>query len=148
MLSNPPHHHVSCHFNREPVKGSFDWHAPSIFEREPGCFLHVRGTSITRNVVVSHQKALICASMFHIPFSCFFQPSFQRSFLEGPSINLSSKVRFSSHLGFRWGPKMAHRIDIFWQKGFQKPSSKRARASWSRPGRDSAPETPQNDPRI
>ena len=46
----------------------------------------------------------------------FFSNPFQRSFLEGPSADLNSKVRLWNHFGFRGLPKAVPWSIIFGQK--------------------------------
>ena len=56
------------------------------------------------------------SGQFFIDFSCFFQDRSRRAFLEGPSADLCSKVRFWSDFRISGGPKMDPRASIFAQK--------------------------------
>ena len=81
--------------------------------------------------------------------SCFFRTLSQRSFLEGPSADLASKIRFGSHFGSRGGVTKWPLGSTFSTKmTLQMSCLFVPELSQSRPGRDMVPKTAQNDPRI
>lgn len=59
---------------------------------------------------------------FSYLFHVFVQTSFQRLFLESPSAELSSKVRFWSRFGFRWDHKSGPLVRHFRPKRLQRSS--------------------------
>ena len=65
------------------------------------------------------------------------------SFLEAPSADLYSKMRFWSDFRPQYGPKVNHFQPKRHQKGYPANEPKSREASWSRPGHDLALKTVQ-----
>ena len=89
-------------------------------------------------------KSIDFCIVFSLNFHVFPNPS-RRAFLEGPSADLGSKVRFWSDFRFSQGPKMTPWSDIFSQKVDIALPGGAGRSvlepTWARPATQNGPRT-------